>query len=80
MVRHSHESSFTTPYRASLRPETDERRRNNPVAVASLGAATAIWTATTRAAATQNACGNATTKLAAPACRHGMPGLTIAMP
>jgi len=39
-----------------------------------------IRTATARATATQNACANATTKLAAPACRDGMPDLTIAMP
>jgi hypothetical protein len=68
------------PYRASLRPETDKRRRNDHLAVASLGATTMIRTATARAVATQNACGNATTKLAAPACRDGMPDLTIAMP
>jgi hypothetical protein len=39
-----------------------------------------IWTATARAAATQNGRAIATTKLAHPACRQGMPGLTIVMP
>jgi len=67
-------------YRASLRPETDKRLGNDRPAVGSVGAATVIWTATARAAATQNGRAIATTKLAAPACRHGMPGLTIAMP
>src|SRR5207245_11444215 len=61
------------PYSASLRPETDDAQQppcgRKPCRDHRDGAA-----------ATQNACAIATTKLAAPACRDGMPDLTIAMP
>ena len=80
MVLHPMKARLQLPYRASLRPETDKRRRNDRLAVAGVGAATAIWTAMARAAATQNGRAIATTKLAHPACRQGMPGLTIVMP
>jgi hypothetical protein len=45
-----------------------------------LGIVGLAGSATAAADATQNACANATTKLAHPACRHGMPGPTITMP
>jgi len=80
MVLHPHESSFATPIEHRCDPKQTSDWGNDRPAVGSVGAATVIWTVTAWAAATQNGRAIATTKLAAPACRHGMPGLTIAMP